>query len=291
MPENGQVAVKFHQPPRDLERYFTTFYCADITPDNDVKIVDSLHPEWAGLRFFSGSFPDSRIGNGQRLSGADAILTGPTSQLLHFSLGKTRFWGIGLLPLGWATFIGRPADAYANTMHNVRVEAQFAQFASLADLVLDPLTSEEQQLTAIETFFRDEAPRFGKEDPRIVTIHAVLLEPELPQVSEMAARCGLNQRTLERLCRKYFGFSPKILLRRQRFMRSVADFMLDPSMGWIGAIDSLYFDQSHFVRDCKDFLGMPPSEYSAMDHPVIAEFVRERMRVHGSAVQTLDDPE
>ena len=75
------------------------------------------------------------------------------------------------------------------------------------------------------------------------------------------------------------------------FVRSVADFMLDPSMGWIGAIDSLYFDQSHFVRDCKDFLGMSPSEYSAMDHPVIVGFMRERMRAHGSAVQTLDQPE
>jgi methylphosphotriester-DNA--protein-cysteine methyltransferase len=73
-------------------------------------------------------------------------------------------------------------------------------------------------------------------------------------------------------------------------MRSVAQFMLDPSLGWIGALDSLYFDQSHFVRDCKDFLGMSPTAYAETDHPVIAGFMRERMRAHGSAVQTLDDP-
>jgi methylphosphotriester-DNA--protein-cysteine methyltransferase len=96
---------------------------------------------------------------------------------------------------------------------------------------------------------------------------------------------------MERLCRKHFGFSPKLLLRRQRFMRSLAQFVLDPSLGWIGALDSLYFDQSHFVRDCRDFLGMAPSEYVAADHPVILGFMRERMRAHGSAVQTLDSPE
>jgi len=73
-------------------------------------------------------------------------------------------------------------------------------------------------------------------------------------------------------------------------MRSLAQFMLDPSLGWVGAIDALYVDQSHFVRDCHEFLGMTPSEYAAQDHPVISAFMRERMRAHGSAAQTLDVP-
>ena len=64
-----------------------------------------------------------------------------------------------------------------------------------------------------------------------------------------------------------------------------------PPLGWIGALDSLYFDQSHFVRDCHTFLGMAPSEYAAMDHPILAAFMRERMKAHGSAVQTLDKPD
>jgi len=290
-PEDSQVAVSFYQPPKDLERFFTTFYCVEIQPTGAAPVVDALQPEWANLRIFAGALPDSRLEGSPPLSGADVVVTGPSSQPLHFSLGQTRFWGIGFLPLGWATFVGKPADAFANRVCDARREPALEQFALLANAILQPGTAEESQLEAITTFFRGEAPRFGKEDPRIQVIHAVLMEPELPHVSEMATRCGLNQRTLERLCRKHFGFSPKVLLRRQRFMRSVADFMLDPSMGWIGAIDSLYFDQSHFVRDCQDFLGMAPSEYSTMDHPVIAEFMRERMRVHGSAVQTLDQPE
>ena len=299
MPENGPedsptssgVAVSFYQPPKDLERFFTTFYCVEIEPTNGEPVVDSLQPEWANLRIFAGALPESRLEGSEPLSGADVVVTGPSSQPLYFSIGKTRFWGIGFLPLGWATFVGKPADSFSNKVCDGRTDPAFQHFATLADSLLKSSSTEEEQLAHIESFFRESSPRFGKEDPRIQTIHEVLLEPELPHVSEMATRCDLNQRTLERLCRKHFGFSPKILLRRQRFMRSVADFMLDPSMGWIGAIDSLYFDQSHFVRDCKDFLGMPPSEYSAMDHPVITGFMRERMRVHGSAAQTLDQPE
>ncbi len=251
---------------------------------------DALHPEWAGVRIFSGACPQSRIGDDE-LKGADCSVTGPSSLPLRFSVGPTRLWGIGILPLGWATFVGRPADEYANTVNNARENEAFGHFAKLTDALAAPRQSEKEQLAIITRFFRTDAPRFGKEDPRIAAIHAVLVESELPQVSEMAERCGLNQRTLERLCRKHFGFPPKLLLRRQRFMRSLAQFVLDPSLGWIGALDSLYFDQSHFVRDCKLFLGMSPTEYAEADHPVILGFMRERMRVHGSAVQTLDQPE
>lgn len=290
MAQDAQISVTFYEPPADLERFFTTFYYVETQVSGDRAMTESLHPEWAGLRILSGSLPDCVIGD-QTLSGSQCIMTGPSSLPLQFTVKNCRMWGVGLLPLGWATFVGQPADAFANTVQDGYATDAFAQFGRLADDILQGGMSQADQLAALHHFFRKDAPRFGKEDPRILAIHAALLEPELPQVCEMATRCGINQRTLERLCRKHFGFSPKVLLRRQRFMRSLAQFVMDPSLGWIGAIDSLYFDQSHFVRDCKKFLGMPPSEYAAMDHPVIMSFMRERMRAHGSAVQTLDQPE
>ena len=249
-----------------------------------------MHPEWAGLRIFSGALPKNVIGD-RKLSGSDCVVTGPSSLPLEFTIGTTRLWGIGILPLGWATFVGEPADRYANSVVDARKTGAFGHFADLADAVLTPGLNEQQQLDKIESFFRRDAPRFGKEDPRINAIHEVLVGVQLPHVAEMAELCGLNQRTMERLCRRHFGFSPKVLLRRQRFMRSLAQFVLDPSLGWIGALDSLYFDQSHFVRDCREFLGMTPSDYAAADHPVMLGFMKERMRAHGSAVQTLDAPE
>ena len=283
------IAVRFHEPPEDLARYFTTFYRVEFDcPDGPVR--DALHPEWGGLRFFSGSCPVSRIDGGGEVRDADFSAMGPSSKPVEFELDSCRMWGIGLLPLGWATFMGVPAHGMANRIFDGRAEPGFAQFLPLADRLTGAPENESEELDRLVAFFREEVPRNGAEDPRIVAIHQVLLDPTLPDVAGMAARTGLNPRTMERLCRKAFGFGPKKLLRRQRFMRSLADFMLDPSLGWIEAIDSLYFDQSHFVRDCHEFLGMAPSEYAALDHPVLAAFMRERMKAHGSAVQTLDAP-
>jgi len=95
---------------------------------------------------------------------------------------------------------------------------------------------------------------------------------------------------LERLCRRHFGFPPRLLLRRQRFMRSLVQYMLDPALHWIGAIDSHYHDQAQFVRDFHRFMGMSPSEYAATPKPILREVMRARQEFMGSAVQALHAP-
>lgn len=289
------VTVSFYEPPQDLAHFFTSFYSAEIQPVGTDEVADRLHPEWAGLRIFSGARPISRIAGQPALSDADVVVTGPSSVPVQFSIGTSRFWCVGFLPLGWATFVGQPANRFANTVNNARSTSAFSHFVPLAEKLLSEAASHgtagpPTPFVTMENFFRNEATRFGNGEPRIQSIHAALIEPELPTVSEMAERCGIQPRTLERLCLRHFGFSPKLLLRRQRFMRSLSRFMLNPSRGWNGAIDSLYVDQSHFVRDCHDFLGMPPSAYAALDHPILAAFMRERKRVLGSPVQTLNPP-
>lgn len=289
------VTARFHEPPADLAGFFTSFYCAEIETPGPGQIADWLHPEWSGLRIFSGAKPVSRIAGTQPVTDADLVMTGPSSVPLHFSIGTTRLWGFGLLPLGWATFVGQSADQFANTVNNARTTGAFSQFVPLGDRLLalggPKCTSDPADMFPIlEDFFRNDAPRFGNGDARIQTIHSAMIEPELPTVTELAERCGVLPRTLERLSLRHFGFSPKVLLRRQRFMRTLSRFMLEPSLGWIRAIDSLYVDQSHFVRDCHDFLGMAPREYAALDHPILSAFVRERKQALGSPVQTLDPP-
>jgi AraC-like DNA-binding protein len=284
-----EIAVRFHEPPEDLRRFFTTFYRAEfVCPDGAVR--DALQPEWAGLRFFDHAGVSSRIEGGDSIRDVSFSAMGPTSVPVQFSLPTVQMWGIGLLPLGWATFMDEPASAYANRIFDGRQEAAFARFVPLADTLTGDAAREDEELGRIVDFFRHRLARHEPEDPRVLAIHQVLVDPFLPDVAGMVERTGLNPRTLERVCRRAFGFSPKKLLRRQRFMRSLAQFMLDPSLGWIGAIDALYFDQSHFVRDCREFLGMTPSEYAAQDHPVLAAFMRERLKAHGSAAQTLDVP-
>lgn len=281
--------MRFCAPPPALAGYFTSFYHAEIVVPEG-RIVDYLHPEWANLRFHAGDLPEAANLSGSRVAGARFTATGPSSHAVRFEVGTSRLWGIGLLPLGWARFVILPAARMADQVVDGEGEPAFADFASLAEAVLDGDGDEEAQLARIVAWFEARIGEPVADEARINAVHAALVDPEIGTVAELAEQAGESTAALNRLCHRAFGFTPKLLLRRQRFMRSLAQFMLDPSLRWIGALDGHYHDQAQFIREFRRFMGMTPSDYAAMSHPVLDAFVNERLRVAGSPVQTLDPP-
>ncbi len=286
-----EVHVRFCPPPPELRRYFTTFYLVEATVADGGVISDYLLPEWANLRIHAGSRPEAATLSGAAIAGTAFPVTGPSSQAVRFTIGSTRMWGIGLLPLGWAKFVAAPAADFADGLLDGFAHPAFADFRALADTLFGEAPDPEAELARITKYFRERADGLVPEEPRIVAIHAALVDPETAAVAQLVERAGISQRTVERICRRAFGFPPKKLLRRQRFMRSLSQFMLDPSLKWIGAIDGHYHDQAQFVRDCRQFMGMTPSQYAALPKPLIGAIMRERDRMAGSAAQTLDGPE
>lgn len=291
MSSDLSISVRFHAPPEDLRRYFTTFYITEFELTEGQTVSDSLQPEWANLRIFNGVQPRSWLNGEARQTWSSFPVTGPSVRSINFEIGTCRMWGIGLLPLGWARFVGHPAADHANLVADGWSHPSFAHFVPLAEGVFGDEPDETGELQRIIDFFRALKGKTDADEARIVDIHGAMVDPALATVSELVERVGASQRTIERIAQRAFGFSPKVLLRRQRFMRSLAQFMLDPSLKWIGAIDSHYHDQAQFVRDFREFMGMTPREYASMPHPVLEMFMRERARVHGAPVQTMDRPE
>ena len=285
------VRVVFHLPPPALRPCFTTFYLTEITVPDGGTVTDDLHPEWANLRLISGALPRSRIGAEPERTGLSAILTGPTSSAVRFTTGTSRIWGVGLLPLGWARFVGAPANHYADRLCDAARDPDLAMFRSLAGTLFGAEPDEATELARITAWFEARAGVPVADEARILACHTALLNPEVSNVAAMAEASGIAAHTLERLCRRHFGFPPRMLLRRQRFMRSLTHYMLDPSLRWIGAIDGHYHDQAQFVRDFHRFMGTSPSEYAATPHPVLASVMRARQEAAGAAVQALHVPD
>lgn len=290
MTGDSSVRVAFHLPPQVLRSYFTTFYLTEITVCDGQRVSDYLHPEWANLRVVQGVLPEAKLRDEPAVTGVRAIFTGPTSTTVHFSAGTSRVWGVGLLPLGWATFVGAPANTLADRIFDAASEPVFAPFRALIDGVFGPEPDEQAELARIAAHFAGRLREPLADAPRIEAVHAALVDCETSSVADMAAKAGLASHTVERLCRRYFGFTPRTLLRRQRFMRSLSQYMLDPSLRWIGAMDGHYHDQAQFVRDFHLFMGMSPSEYAAQPHPVLAGVMKARQQAAGAAVQALHLP-
>ena len=282
------VDVRFFAPPDDLAACFTTFYRMEVRLPAGRTVTDYLQPEWANLRFFARNPPRATAANGDIVH-ARFTATGPSSHPTHFELGSSSMWGIGLLPLGWARYMQVPAEDHADTICDGATREPFSRFVPLAEALYASRASDEEQFAIITRFFRDFAPP-PRDATRILEVHEAMVDPYLTEVSTLADRVGLTKRTLERLCARHFGFPPRLLLRRQRMMRSLAAFMLSDGASWTETIDRHYHDQSHFVHEFQSFMGMSPSQYAQMTHPILDAFMAERQRVWGSPVQTLDAP-
>ena len=286
-----KVSVQFCSPDRKLAEYFTSFYLLEVDVPDGSRVTDHLHPEWASMRFHSGDAPDASHPNGTAICGTAFSATGPSSQSVRFTMGSGRMWGFGLLPLGWATLVGLPAAELADGVYDGHSHPAFAPFRELADSVFGEVADPATELARINDFFLARLCDPVADKERIKAVHRALFDPETASVEELIERAGGSGRTVERLCKRHFGFSPRLLLRRQRFMRSLAAFMLDPSLKWIGSLDGHYHDQAQFVRDFRQFMGMTPRQYGTMSHPIMQPVVVERDMVAGAAVQTLDNPD
>ena len=292
-PLDGAVAVRFFMPSPLLAPYVSTYYLTEVSLPDGELIEDWLHPEWANLRFSKGGSWSSALGDAPLEPLPSAILTGPTSQAAHFRMGGgTRSWGIGLLPLGWLRLLGVPASSYVDGTVDLASEACCAPFAALPAAVFTEAANPAEEAARIDSWLLDLLGRTAphEDEQRIRTTHVALIDEDVASVSELAERLGISSRSLERLSLKAFGFSPKLLLRRQRFLRSLAQFMLDPSLTWIRTLDFHYVDQAHFVRDFRRFMAMSPRRYAALDHPVLRAAAQGRSAAAGAAVQALHRP-
>jgi AraC-like DNA-binding protein len=83
-------------------------------------------------------------------------------------------------------------------------------------------------------------------------------------VSDLARHSGLRPKRLIRVFADEVGLTPKLYLRIARFERLLADVYDRPGADWSGlAATHGYFDQSHLIRDFRDFAGMTPTAYLA----------------------------
>lgn len=285
------VTVHFVLPAPELRPFVTTYYRTELVTGPGEWVEDHLHPEWPNLRFLSGLAAQAAIGSAPFAASPDFVVTGPTSRATRFRLGGGRCWGIGLLPLGWASLLRVCASDYADRVVDGRSDPAFAALVPLADALAGGPRDHAEDLALIEAHMARLFAGRQAADPAILALNDALLDPAMVSVADLAAQLGMNVRSLERLSQRAFGFPPKLLLCRQRFLRSLARFMLDPSLTWLGALDCHYHDQSHFVRDFKRFMGMSPSAYAKLEKPLLVAAARARMEIAGAALQGLHQPQ
>lgn len=280
-----KAAVSFFLPHPSLRRVISTYYVVEPPPDGS-EIADLLHPEWANIRMVLGGI--WTLGGKTTTAASPPELFGPTSRAIPIRGQGGPGLGIGILPHGWATLVDGSASDLADKV------------APLAALMGDVAASEFGKLRScpdhdaraetLDRFFLARMAARPPCDDIVVRAHAVLVKPEIASVEEFAAALGVSVRQAHRLCLRVFGFPPKLLLQRQRFLRTLAILRQNLDRPWADLIDARYYDQSHLARDFNRFMGMPPSQYFSLERDMLEPAAVARIASVGQAMQGLQPP-
>ncbi|MCA3255531.1 MAG: AraC family transcriptional regulator [Alphaproteobacteria bacterium] len=270
------VSLRYFAPAEPLRGYVSSYYRFDTELP---AFADLLRAEMAQIRITTrggGSigFPDGRDTPSPRvmLNGAGM---GPT---LFRTVGPTTVYGIGLLPLGWAALIGDSADRYADTV------------ASLPDVVsaigeshVDRLACAADDAAAVAALDAIVASLAAHARPVpgwfIGSADAWLIGARSPAVDDLVAAADVSSRQVERLMRRIYGGPPKLLARKYRALQAAVRLGTGVSRDWLDAAGEAFYDQPHFIREFRQFVGLTPQRFLAGMAPVMRLTIANRRRL------------
>ena len=136
------------------------------------------------------------------------VANGPTSKTIHFGVERSRIWGLGLQPAGWSKFVPAPAHTLCDETVDGATSPAFARFAPLADTIFAATPDPAGEAARIDAYLMTLADLPVPNEAAIVACHAAVLDPEVASVAALVERLAMPVHSVERLTRRYFGFSP-----------------------------------------------------------------------------------
>lgn len=172
--------------------------------------------------------------------------------------GRGGVVGVKFHPGGFSALTGLPAAEL--TDRSRPADALVAGSQVLADLPLAARTAGPSLCALVEGLGRRRGPDTGY--ARVTLVVEQLRDPSVTRVDDLADRCGLSVRSLQRLLRQYVGVGPKWMVARRRLHDAVAtlDEGYDGSLADLAATAGWY-DQNQFARDFTALVGTTPGAY------------------------------
>lgn len=281
------LAIRYDRPDAALADYVTGYHLYAATGPQAMGLENWFLPGTANIRVTLDAGPIAVSIGARRFDPLpQASLFGPTSHALHTITNGGIMIGIGISALGWSRFFSGAAGSYRNRI--VRLEdALGPDRAHRLVSVLRSVRDEHGVKPALDQFLLAEIGPKSPDEALIRKLAQLVTDDLAGGVAEAARAWGVPQETLRRLCNRHFGFLPKTLLIRSRFLRSLIPLIESKGELDYSSIDPGYFSASHFLRDAKAVLGTTPRRFLHGQTEFLVASLRARAAVLGNATQAL----
>lgn len=189
--------------------------------------------------------------------------------------------GAVLSPIGWAVLTGLSASEHIGQLFNAAEILgphwdDFAQSLSKDYAASNSLPADFADRLAV--LIRAGAHRIDDDHAALIrTVNSWLGSSLDPPLDDLFSRTVYSERQVQRLVERYFGCAPKKLVRMFRALRVFA-MLHSPDLTdeQIAEVIDLYYDQSHLIREFKQFIGRTPRQLQQARMPVLSEVTAKR---------------
>lgn len=274
--ERPSLGLRYFAPSQPLRGLISSYYVfhADVP-----RFSDLMRADLPQIRFMVRGSAHYQIADGESVQAPMVTLLGPTYRATRFDVqGPLLVFGVGLLPAGWAALVREDASLFANCIADAsRLVGR--TFEDLLEMLANVRTS--QAVDLLDRVFRGLFA--GTLDPPLWltrTTEQWLSHSPSPQVDDLVAALGISSRQVERLVRRVYGGTPKLLARKYRTLK-IASEMNDRGASWQEVAGDAYSDQSHLIREFRQFTGMTPRQLVGQSTPV-TRLTFERRKLIGT---------
>lgn len=283
----SDIQLDYAVPAADLTEYITLFYHfrADVPMFEDTERADH-----AQLRFrLSPGGSDYCFPDGTQQEATDIHVVGPTSGAMRVRcVGPVWVLGMGITASGWAALIGNDASSMLNRVIDAtglfggpRLRAASAALRVASDIPTRFAITEQLMRELVSGGDRG-ATAFVRQ------VDAWLAGSPSPEMDDLVVATKLSRRQVERKCKALYGAPPKLLARKYRALRAAVALVSDSE-----SVDDLiargFYDQSHLIREVKQFTGHTPRQIKAEPSLLAQLTISQRVALGGQVSPLISD--
>jgi len=165
---------------------------------------------------------------------------------------------------------GIPAHTTVGCRLGLNAAAPFSELVASAPVPQSPL----QYIDALQRFLIERLENASVHPAVANAVHEIERLHGVSRVSEIAARCGVSARHLNRLMRLWVGHGTKCFANIIRFQAALMEIDHAPAQsGALLASETGYFDQAHLTLELGRFAGDTPRRLASTS---VSDFSKTR---------------
>lgn len=259
------------EPSEELSHIIKSFWMIDSEDDNTIhqqKIFPDGYPE---MIFHYGDVYRVNISGNWETQSTELIAGQIRNHFFLENTGVSKMFAIKFQP--WALKELFSLEMSSITDKVIVVPDSIKVKTSIIKNIAINNCEFSEKVTQIETWFLSQKELDFHSNHKAVQY--IQEKNGLIKLNELTELCKITERTLERYFKSYIGLSPKFYSRIIRFS-SIFELIQEKNIDWQDIVYRAgYYDQSHFIKNFKEFTGEDPTSYGFSEQNMANFFLKK----------------